>query len=266
MLGGKASPSAADVKAILSSGAQRSGLEPSAAPLATKPTNPIFLLCRAAVGAEADDAKISKLLAELSGKDIAEVIKAGSEKLASVPSGGGGGGGAAAAPAAGGAAAPAAAKKEEVKEEEEVVRAHAAQRRSTWAGLRVRAGCARALLHSLSRRPASLRRTWASRCSTKRALACRFAVACARGIKKSLSQTARSCALACCPCGYAEPKSASQRSWRSMSAGSTEGEMRASAASKSSAVTGSATSSRRIALISAAVLPAIMRRIPFMPA
>ena len=75
------------------------------------------------MGAEADDAKISKLLAELSGKDLAEVIKAGSEKLASVPSGGGGGGGAAAAPAAGGAAAPAAAKKEEVKEEEEVVRA-----------------------------------------------------------------------------------------------------------------------------------------------
>ena len=91
--------------------------------------------CRAAVGAEADDTKISKLIAELSGKDIAEVIKAGSEKLASVPSGGGGGGGAAAAPAAGGAAAPAAAKKEEVKEEEEVVRARAAQRRCTRQGL-----------------------------------------------------------------------------------------------------------------------------------
>jgi len=76
------------------------------------------------VGAEADDSKISALLAELSGKDLAAVIKAGTEKLASVPSGGGGG---AAAPAAAGGAAPAAAKKEEPKEEEEVVRAHARQ-------------------------------------------------------------------------------------------------------------------------------------------
>ena len=78
------------------------------------------------MGAEADDSKISALLAELSGKDLAAVIKAGTEKLASVPSGGGGGG-AAAAPAAAGGAAPAAAKKEEPKEEEEVVRAHARQ-------------------------------------------------------------------------------------------------------------------------------------------
>ena len=77
------------------------------------------------MGAEADDSKIAALLAELSGKDLAEVIKAGTEKLASVPSGGGGGG--AAAPAAA-AAAPAAAKKEEKKEEEEeVVRARAAR-------------------------------------------------------------------------------------------------------------------------------------------
>jgi ribosomal protein L12E/L44/L45/RPP1/RPP2 len=65
-----------------------------------------------AVGAEADSAKIEQLLAELSGKDLAAVIAAGSAKLASVPSGGGGGGGGA-APAAGGA--PAAGKKEEKK-------------------------------------------------------------------------------------------------------------------------------------------------------
>jgi large subunit ribosomal protein LP2 len=66
-----------------------------------------------AVGAEADSDRVNLLLKELEGKDILEVIAAGKEKFASVPSGGGGGvvvssggGGAAAAPAA-----------EEVKEE-----------------------------------------------------------------------------------------------------------------------------------------------------
>mmetsp|Transcript_7470 Transcript_7470/g.8625 ORF Transcript_7470/g.8625 Transcript_7470/m.8625 type:complete len:110 (+) Transcript_7470:90-419(+) len=90
VLGGNASPKAADIKKILS-----------------------------AVGAEAEDDKISQLLKELEGKDIAEVIAAGTEKLASVPSGGGGG---AAAPAAGGAAAggaAAAAPEPEPEEEEE---------------------------------------------------------------------------------------------------------------------------------------------------
>ena len=66
-----------------------------------------------AVGAEAEDAKIDKLLSELKGKDIKAVIAAGSEKLAKVGSGGGGGGAAAPAAAAGGAAP--AAKKEEKK-------------------------------------------------------------------------------------------------------------------------------------------------------
>eukprot|EP00048_Salpingoeca_helianthica_P001915 m.52747 g.52747 ORF g.52747 m.52747 type:complete len:106 (+) comp11792_c0_seq2:128-445(+) len=83
-LGGKASPSAEDVKAILAS-----------------------------VGIEADDAKLSKVVKELNGKDINAVIAEGEKKLASVPSGG-------AAPAAAAAAAPAAAaggKKEEKKEE-----------------------------------------------------------------------------------------------------------------------------------------------------
>ncbi|CAI5457602.1 unnamed protein product [Closterium sp. Yama58-4] len=88
LLGGNASPAAADIKAILSS-----------------------------VGAEADDDRIDLLLKQLEGKDINEVIAAGREKFAAVPSGGGvavaaSGGGAAAA------AAPAEEKKEEKKEEE----------------------------------------------------------------------------------------------------------------------------------------------------
>ena len=66
------------------------------------------------VGIQADDAAIDALLQKLSGKDVAELIKEGTSKLAVV------GGGAAAAPA-GGAAAAAEEKKEEKKEEEEVV-------------------------------------------------------------------------------------------------------------------------------------------------
>ncbi|RMZ83488.1 hypothetical protein DV737_g1555, partial [Chaetothyriales sp. CBS 132003] len=72
------------------------------------------------VGIDADEDRISKLLEELDGKDINELIQAGSEKLASVPTGGAGG----AAPAAGGAAAAggdagaAAEEKAEEKEEE----------------------------------------------------------------------------------------------------------------------------------------------------
>ncbi|RDA96281.1 hypothetical protein CP533_1668 [Ophiocordyceps camponoti-saundersi (nom. inval.)] len=86
-LGGNDSPSAKDVKEVLSS-----------------------------VGLEADDERLKTLLSELKGKDINELISSGSEKLASVPSGGGGGG----APAAGGAAAGGAADapKEAAKEEE----------------------------------------------------------------------------------------------------------------------------------------------------
>ncbi|OHT17007.1 60S acidic ribosomal protein P2 [Tritrichomonas foetus] len=65
------------------------------------------------VGIQVDSAALDALLAKLDGKDIAELIKEGSSKLAVV-------GGGAAAPAAGGAA-PAEEKKEEKKEEEEVV-------------------------------------------------------------------------------------------------------------------------------------------------
>lgn len=74
-----------------------------------------------AVGAEADSDRIELFLSEIKGKDIVEVIAAGREKLASVPSGGGGAVAVAAAPGGGGgAAAPAAeAKKEEKVEEKE---------------------------------------------------------------------------------------------------------------------------------------------------
>ncbi|KAK7204690.1 60s acidic ribosomal protein-domain-containing protein [Myxozyma melibiosi] len=76
--GGNASPSAEDIKTVISS-----------------------------VGIEPEEDRISALLAELEGKTIADLIAEGSEKLASVPTGG------AAAPAAAGGAA-AAAEEEEV--------------------------------------------------------------------------------------------------------------------------------------------------------
>ncbi|KAI0151978.1 ribosomal protein 60S [Hypoxylon sp. NC0597] len=84
-LAGNTSPSASDIKEVLES-----------------------------VGIEADDERLDKLLSELNGKDINELIAEGSSKLASVPSGGAGG-----APAAGGAAAGGAAAAEEKAEEKE---------------------------------------------------------------------------------------------------------------------------------------------------
>ncbi|KAF3482096.1 60S acidic ribosomal protein P2 [Arthroderma uncinatum] len=88
-LAGNSSPSAKDINAVLSS-----------------------------VGIDADEERVEKLLGELKGKDLQELISEGSAKLASVPSGGAGGSGG--APAAGGAGgAPAEEAKEEAKEEEE---------------------------------------------------------------------------------------------------------------------------------------------------
>jgi len=72
------------------------------------------------VGIDCDKERLDKLLSELEGKSIDDLIAAGSSKLASVPSGGGGGGGGgsgAAAAASGGGAAAAAPKEEEKKEE-----------------------------------------------------------------------------------------------------------------------------------------------------
>merc|ERR1712183_1070535 len=89
-LGGKDSPSAADIKKILES-----------------------------VGIEADDTRLEKVVSELSGKNVDEVIAQGYGKLASMPAGGAVA--VASSASAGGAAAPAAAeeKKEEKKEESE---------------------------------------------------------------------------------------------------------------------------------------------------
>ncbi|KIX01780.1 60S acidic ribosomal protein P2 [Rhinocladiella mackenziei CBS 650.93] len=86
-LGGNTDPSEDDIKGVLSS-----------------------------VGIDADEERLSKLLEELKGKDIDELIAEGSTKLASVPTGG-----AAAAPAAGGGAAAggAAAEEEEKPAEKE---------------------------------------------------------------------------------------------------------------------------------------------------
>ncbi|CAH8263923.1 unnamed protein product [Arabidopsis lyrata] len=90
VLSGKASPTSGDIKTILGS-----------------------------VGAETEDSQIELLLKEMKGKDLAEVIASGREKLASVPSGGGGGVAVASAPSGGGGAPAAESKKEEKKEEKE---------------------------------------------------------------------------------------------------------------------------------------------------
>ncbi|KAL4880806.1 60s acidic ribosomal protein-domain-containing protein [Aspergillus karnatakaensis] len=87
-LAGNESPSASDIKEVLSS-----------------------------VGVDAEEERLEKLLAELQGKDINELIAEGSTKLASVPSGGAGG--AAPAAAAGGAAAAEAPAEEKEEEKEE---------------------------------------------------------------------------------------------------------------------------------------------------
>lgn len=91
VLGGQANPSAADIKKVITAG-----------------------------GATADDADIEKLLASMKGKSLEEVLKAGREKLAAVPSGGAAPASAPAAKAADAkpAAGPAPAKKEEPKKEE----------------------------------------------------------------------------------------------------------------------------------------------------
>ncbi|KAG7817479.1 hypothetical protein KL909_005267 [Ogataea angusta] len=81
--GGNASPSAADITALLES-----------------------------VGAEIEQEKLNLLLSSLEGKSVEELIAEGSTKLASIPAGG-------AAPAAAGAAASGAAAEEAAAEDEE---------------------------------------------------------------------------------------------------------------------------------------------------
>merc|ERR1712062_571115 len=82
-LGGNDAPDAAAIKAILGS-----------------------------VGVDADEEKMNKVISELSGKAIADVLAEGKEKLASVPSGGG-------AAAGGAEEAPAAEAKKESSSEDE---------------------------------------------------------------------------------------------------------------------------------------------------
>lgn len=50
-------------------------------------TSPLLSSPFLAVGVEAEDARITQLLGELSGKDLNEVIAAGKKQLAAVPSG-----------------------------------------------------------------------------------------------------------------------------------------------------------------------------------
>lgn len=88
-LGGNTSPSASDIKSLLET-----------------------------VGIDADSERLDKLISELEGKDINQLILEGQGKLASVPSGGVAAAGGASAGAAAGGAAPAAEKEEEKKEEE----------------------------------------------------------------------------------------------------------------------------------------------------
>jgi len=78
VLGGNENPTSSDIKKILGS-----------------------------VGIDAEDAQIEKVIHELHGKKLQDIIAEGSKKLASLPSGG------AAAPAAAPAAPAAAEKKEE---------------------------------------------------------------------------------------------------------------------------------------------------------
>ncbi|MEE6498585.1 hypothetical protein FKM82_003166 [Ascaphus truei] len=70
------------------------------------------------VGIESDNERADKVVGELKGKSIEEVIAQGNTKLASMPSGGAVAAAASAAPAAS-VAAPAEEKKEEKKDESE---------------------------------------------------------------------------------------------------------------------------------------------------
>ncbi|XP_005812593.1 60S acidic ribosomal protein P2-like [Xiphophorus maculatus] len=87
-LGGNGNPEAKDIKKILES-----------------------------VGIEADDTRMNKVISELKGKNVDEVIATGYGKLASVPAGGAVAVASSASAGSGGAAAPAAAAAEEKKEE-----------------------------------------------------------------------------------------------------------------------------------------------------
>ncbi|XP_062973174.1 large ribosomal subunit protein P2 [Elgaria multicarinata webbii] len=92
ILGGNGSPNKQDIKKILDS-----------------------------VGIETDDERLNKVIGELNGKNVEDVISQGLSKLASMPVGGAvaASAGGSTAPAAGAAPAAAEEKKEEKKEESE---------------------------------------------------------------------------------------------------------------------------------------------------
>ena len=90
VLGGKASPTAADVKAVIE-----------------------------AAGGTADEEQLTALCAAMEGKSFAEMCAAGMEKIKDVPMGGGGGGGSGGGGGDGGGAAAAEPEPEEEEEEEE---------------------------------------------------------------------------------------------------------------------------------------------------
>merc|ERR1712157_142070 len=73
------------------------------------------------VGVDADEERLNKVLSELSGKNVEDVIAEGKEKLASVPSGG--------AVAAGGAAAAGDAAPAEEEKKAELLRERIRRRR-----------------------------------------------------------------------------------------------------------------------------------------
>ncbi|XP_023675393.1 ribosomal protein, large P2 b [Paramormyrops kingsleyae] len=89
-LGGNDNPQAKDIKKILDS-----------------------------VGIEADDTRLDKVISELNGKKVNDIINQGYGKLASMPAGGAVAVASSAAPGAGGAAAAPAAVEEKKKEEKE---------------------------------------------------------------------------------------------------------------------------------------------------
>merc|ERR1712189_98556 len=91
-LGGNESPTTSDIKSVLES-----------------------------VGVGYDEERAEIVVNQCKGKSIAELIAAGSEKMASMPAGGGGGGGSAASSGGGGGEDTAAVeeKKEEKKEDSE---------------------------------------------------------------------------------------------------------------------------------------------------
>lgn len=92
VVGGNSAPTAADVTAMLGK-----------------------------AGIDVDQASLTTLISELEGKDLAELLKIGEDKLCTLSSGGGGGAPVAAAAGGGGAAAAADAPKAAAKPKEEEV-------------------------------------------------------------------------------------------------------------------------------------------------